>query len=189
MADAVGTNGELTINIEFNIGDEDPTTLYNFFPLFTAYEKAPAENDNHVLTNTWSMLAIQTRGVQQVNDAGWTNFTNEENVKGINTESSDYLKDGKWHTVTVTYTKEESVFYVDGNIMNKWKINTANGGVNGFLSQEGAGNLKYIWEAIRLGIGQMTIRHLCLIMSISMTRRCHRIRSLKLSVQPQPVRK
>lgn len=141
LAKAVKEKGELTISMDVNVGT---AADYLFTPLFSAYAQKNAEN-------TWPMMVIQSRGLAQVNCNGWTDLTDAENVNGANDISTVYLDDKAWHKVTVTFTKEKVVYYVDGKIMNEWNVDSTQvvngvvaGGLNGFLTEEGASQLKYI---------------------------------------------
>lgn len=132
LTDAVKVKNELTISLDVNVGT---ATDYFYTPLFSAYATENYEN-------TWPMMVIQSRGLLQVNCAGWTDFAVEENVKGDNWESTEWLDDKEWHNVTVTYTKEGAVYYIDGKVVNEWKVKT--GGLDGLLSEEGASTMPYI---------------------------------------------
>jgi hypothetical protein len=137
LVDAIKVKGELTISMDVNVGDAEG---YFYAPLFSAYAQKNA-------TNGMPMMVIQSRGLTQVNCNGWTDFTNAENVAGVNTESTVYLDDKEWHKVTVTFTKEKAVYYIDGKVVNEWNIDSTTdnkGGLNGFLTEEGASQLKYV---------------------------------------------
>lgn len=82
----------------------------------------------------------------QVNNAGWCDYTDAENVNGLNTLyhfETDWLADGDWHVYAASFTPKTAKVSFDGNIVNEWVIpaeadNTANG-----LFTNGA-DLKYI---------------------------------------------
>ena len=137
LADAVKVKNELTISMDVKLAEGE--TGYINRTLLSAYGSKPDANN----TNTWPMMVIYARKLLQVNDGEghWTDFTDLENVNGTNLLDTLWLDDKAWHTVTVTYTKTKTVFYIDGNIVNEWDIT---GGLDGFLSEEGASKLKYI---------------------------------------------
>ena len=68
----------LTISVWVNRGNETVSSHYMWSPLFTAYGAAP----NPV--NAMPMLACQYRGVLQVNNNGWSDYTDNQNVNGTN---------------------------------------------------------------------------------------------------------
>ena len=137
LVDAVKVKGELTVSMDVNVGT---ATDYFYTPLFSAYGAAPESG-----ANTFPMMIIQSRGLIQVNCNGWSDFTNNQNVNSTNEESTVYLDDKAWHNVTVTYTKSGAKFYVDGTVVNEWTLDGGEGStLDGFLSEEGASQLKYI---------------------------------------------
>lgn len=108
---------EITIAFWVNRGNETDSGHYGWCPIFTAYESA----ESHI----WPMLACQYRGVLQINNAGWCDYTDAENVKGVNTLyhfETDWLADGEWHLYTVTFTPKSAKVYFDGVIANEWSI-------------------------------------------------------------------
>lgn len=133
---------EITILFWLNRGNETDSGHYGWCPAFTAYGSAPSENND----NTWPMLACQYRGVLQVNNAGWCDYTDAENVKGANSLyhfETDWLADGEWHLYAASFTPKTANVSFDGNVVNEWVIpeeadNTAAG-----LFTNGA-DLKYI---------------------------------------------
>lgn len=108
---------------------------YFFSPLFTAYEKKNTPN-------TWPMLACQSRGVLQLNCAGWSDYTDAQNVKGTNAASTTWLDDGKWHYYCATFTATTATVYVDGEIVNQWNIDGTTNTAAGLFSN--GGDLKYV---------------------------------------------
>ena len=108
----------LTIAVWVRAQAEAASASYMFAPLFTAYAAEPANGEN-----TWPMLACQYRGLLQVNCAGWSDFVNEQNVKGVNTEyngDNDWLADKKWHYYTAVFEGESAKVYFDGELKNEW---------------------------------------------------------------------
>ena len=125
---------EITISFWVNRGTQ--TAGYFYAPLFSAYgQHNPAEN-------TFPMMACQTRGLLQVNNAGWSDYTNEQNVKGANVESTEWLDDGKWHLYCATFTPTTAAVYIDGVVMNQWEIDGVGNTAAGLFTDASA--LQYI---------------------------------------------
>jgi hypothetical protein len=93
------------------------------------------------------MLALQYRGVVQVNNAGWCDFLDAQNVKGANLlyhGDTDWLVDHNWHYYTATFTETTAKVYFDGVPVNEWEVDgTTDGSVIKGLFSNGA-DLKYI---------------------------------------------
>jgi hypothetical protein len=93
------------------------------------------------------MLALQYRGVLQVNNNGWCDFTDAQNVSGTNTvyhNATDWLADHEWHYYTATFTETTAKVYFDGVLKNEWAVDgESNGGVIKGLFSNGA-DLSYI---------------------------------------------
>ena len=107
----------LTIAVWVRAQDEAASANYMWTPLFTAYGAGPAT------ANTWPMMACQYRGVLQVNCAGWTDYVDEQNVKGTNAiyhGDTDWLADHKWHYYTAVFEGENAKVYFDGELKNEW---------------------------------------------------------------------
>ncbi len=107
----------LTIAVWVRAQDEAASANYMGTPLFTAYGAGPAT------ANTWPMMACQYRGVLQVNCAGWTDYVDEQNVKGANAiyhGDTDWLADHKWHYYTAVFEGENAKVYFDGELKNEW---------------------------------------------------------------------
>ncbi|ASB48742.1 LamG-like jellyroll fold domain-containing protein [Alkalitalea saponilacus] len=131
---AAETN-ELTISFWVN---EGTATDYRYTPLFSAYGAAPDPD------NTWPMMVLQTRLFAQVNNAGWSDFTNAQNDAGTNFESEEWLNDGEWHFYAATFTPTSAAIYVDGVLQNSWTLSgDDNGGSAGGLFTNGE-DLTYI---------------------------------------------
>lgn len=130
IADAVAVgNEEMSVAFWVNVAD---ATNYWFSPMFMAYGNAPDETTG---TNTWPMLALQSRLLVQVNCAGWCDFAAAQNVAGTNKETTAWLDDGNWHFYTATLTKDRVVVYVDGEVQNEWEIDGSDGlCVNGLFT-------------------------------------------------------
>jgi hypothetical protein len=69
---------ELSIAFWVNANGKSPET-YPYAPFFTAYANNTGGSDN-----SWPMLALQSRGLAQVNCTTWTDFTGADNVEGKN---------------------------------------------------------------------------------------------------------
>lgn len=109
----------LTISVWVNRGNETVSSHYMWSPLFTAYGAAP----NPV--NAMPMLACQYRGVLQVNNNGWSDYTDNQNVNGTNGiyhDATDWLADGGWHHYTATFTPTTAKVYFDGELVNEWVV-------------------------------------------------------------------
>ena len=126
---------ELSIAFWVNANGKAPET-YPYAPFFTAYA-----NNTGGADNSFPMLALQSRGLAQVNCNGWTDFTGADNVEGKNNvynqsawEANDpaynfvenWLADNEWHYYTAVFTEEGLTIYLDGEVKNKWGIGTAN---------------------------------------------------------------
>jgi hypothetical protein len=133
---------EMTIGVWVNAANAGESSTYMWSPLFTAYGAAPVDN-----TNTWPMLALQYRGVVQVNNSGWCDFTDAQNVKGANTlyhDATDWLADRKWHYYTATFTETSAKVYFDGVLVNEWAVDgNSDGSVIRGLFSNGA-DLSYV---------------------------------------------
>ena len=122
IANAVSTgSNEMSVGFWVNVAD---ATNYWFSPMFMAYGNAPDETSK---TNTWPMLALQSRLLAQVNCAGWCDFTAAQNVAGSNKETTAWLDDKEWHYYTATITSEKVCIYVDGVLQNQWEIDGSDG--------------------------------------------------------------
>ncbi|MBR6900305.1 MAG: hypothetical protein IKN29_08495 [Bacteroidales bacterium] len=142
----------LSIAVWVNADEAGESSAYMWAPLFTAYGAAPAPyngeeqyrpRDNQ--QNTWPMLACQYRGVLQVNNAGWSDFTDAQNVKGANTlyhGDTDWLADKKWHYYTAVFEGDNAKVYFDGELKNEWNNDGTTNTQKG-LYTNGA-DLKYI---------------------------------------------
>ncbi|MCQ2251947.1 MAG: LamG domain-containing protein [Bacteroidales bacterium] len=119
-------------------GDENTA---HFSPIFSAYAGAPAANG----TNGAPMFIMQTRGLLQVNNEGWCDFTAAQNVAGANIDANDEtFHDGKWHLITCVLTETSAKYMVDGEVYNEWTVTGEGAGnVIAGLFSKGA-DLKYI---------------------------------------------
>ena len=105
-------------------------TAYEWAPMFMAYGAAPVGNKNK-----WPMFACQSRGLIQINCAGWSDFTPAQNTTGYNTQyngiadeannvtaGEQWLADNDWHYYTVVLTATNAKVYLDGEIKNEWNV-------------------------------------------------------------------
>lgn len=123
----------LTISVWVNRGNETVSSHYMWSPLFTAYGAEATEN-------TWPMLACQYRGVLQVNNGTWSDYTDDQNVKGVNGvyhDATDWLADGNWHYYTATFTPTTAKVYFDGEIVNEWEIDGVANSAAGMFANGG----------------------------------------------------
>jgi hypothetical protein len=91
------------------------------------------------------MFACQYRGVLQVNNDGWTDYTDAQNVAGVNTvyhDETDWLADKQWHLYTVVFDDENAKVYFDGVLKNEWQMDGTNNTQKGLFRK--GGDLKYI---------------------------------------------
>jgi hypothetical protein len=125
---------------------------YTYAPMFTAYAQKNSPN-------TYPMLALQSRGFAQVNNAGWCDFTAANNVEGKNNlynknawEAGDanfkfvdnWLEDQKWHYYTAVFTDTNVKIFMDGEVKNEWNVDgVTDGQVVSGLFNNGA-ELKYV---------------------------------------------
>jgi hypothetical protein len=126
---------ELTIAFWINKAE---STAPQWTPAFTAYGAAPING-----ANTWPMLALQTRLVAQVNCTGWSDFTDAQNVAGVNKVSIEYLADLDWHYYVATFTETALKIYIDGVLQNQWNLDGSVGSSVSGLFTNGS-DLKYI---------------------------------------------
>ena len=111
-------NEALTVATWVKVPEGIESATYAWAPLFTAY----STNTNGG-ANSWPMFAAQYRGVLQVNCAGWSDYTDEQNVAGVNTlyhNDTDWLADHKWHYYTLVLEDENAKVYFDGELKNEW---------------------------------------------------------------------
>ena len=110
-----------------------------FSPIFSAYATAPPATGN-----SWPMMVLQSRLLVQINCAGWSDFTKEQNVAGANAENTFWLDDGNWHFYTAVITPTNTKVYIDGAVVNEWNLSgTGDGNVAAGIFTNG-GDLKYI---------------------------------------------
>lgn len=131
---------ELTIAVWVRAQEEAVSANYMWAPLFTAYAA-----DNAGGNNSWPMLACQYRGLLQVNCAGWTDYTDAQNVAGKNTEyngDADWLKDHKWHYYTAVFEGENAKVFFDGELKNEWNNDGTTNTQKGLFSN--GADLKWI---------------------------------------------
>lgn len=116
-----GETKEMSIAFWINAKNAGASNSYMWAPMFMAYATAPSP------ANGMPMFACQYRGVLQLNDnkGGWTDFTDAQNVAGVNAvwhDSKDWLVDDDWHYYTVTFTSTNAVVRFDGEIANEWNM-------------------------------------------------------------------
>jgi hypothetical protein len=131
------SSGSKQLTIAFWVNRATAVNYY-WTPIFTAYGSGPNAS------NSWPMLALQSRLWAQVNNAGWSDFTAVQNVLGTNKESTLWLDDNAWHYYTAVFTETNVKIYIDGVIQNEWNLNgdPAGGSVSGLFSNGSA--LTYI---------------------------------------------
>ena len=105
---------EMSIGMWVNAKDAGISSTYMWSPLFSAHGQAPgiAGTAN---TDNWPMFALYVRGTLQLNNAGWCNFDDAQNVNGTNAlyhDATDWLADHGWHYYTVTLTATSAKVYI-----------------------------------------------------------------------------
>ncbi len=146
-----GKTHELTIAFWVSAEGFTPDQ-YTYAPMFTAY----AQQNN---PNTWPMMALQSRGPIQVNNAGWCDFLGAQHVNGkvniYNANSweagdaaynfvNNWLEDQKWHYYTAVFTDTNVKVFLDGVVKNEWNIDgVTEGQIVSGLFTNGA-DLKYV---------------------------------------------
>lgn len=125
---------------------------YTYAPMFTAYAQKNS-------TNTYPMMALQSRGPIQVNCSGWCDFVGAQNVDGkVNIynqnawEAGDaaynfvnnWLEDQKWHYYTAVFTDTNAKVFLDGEIKNEWNVDGVTDGqvISGLFDH--GDELKYV---------------------------------------------
>lgn len=131
---------QMSIGVWVNAANAGAPADYMWAPLFMAYGAAPNNGEN-----TWPMFACQYRGVLQVNNNGWTDYTDVQNVAGVNTlyhDATDWLADKQWHYYTAVFDGENAKVYFDGELKNEWQMDGVNNTQMGLFTN--GGDLKYI---------------------------------------------
>jgi len=141
------------LTIGFWVNAEGKSLENPYAPFFTAY----ASNTNGA-DNGMPMLALQSRGLAQVNCNGWTDFTGADNVDGKDNvynknaweaASADFnfvenwIDDSDWHFYTAVFTEEGLTIYLDGEVKNQWTCDGTEGHNLAGLFSNGA-DLKHI---------------------------------------------
>ena len=120
------TSKEMTIGFWVNKKSEND---YFFTPLFAAYGAAPNAG-----VNTWPMFVCETRGLIQLNCAGYCDFGINDSSPGTTYNdgtpyvNTTWLDDGNWHYYTVTLTSTKAKVYVDGKLKNGWTVDDTSDG-------------------------------------------------------------
>ena len=131
---------QFSMSVWVNASKAGASSDYMWAPLFMAYGAAPANGEN-----TWPMFACQYRGVLQLNNNGWTDYTDAQNVKGVNAlyhDATDWLADKQWHLYTVVLNGENAKVYLDGVLANEWEMDGTSNTQRGLYTDGAA--LSYI---------------------------------------------
>ena len=131
---------QMSIGVWVNAANAGASSDYMWAPLFMAYGAAPNNGEN-----TWPMFACQYRGVLQLNNAGWTDYTDAQNVAGVNAlyhDATDWLADKQWHYYTAVFDGENAKVYFDGELKNEWQMDGTNNTQMGLFTN--GADLKYI---------------------------------------------
>ena len=136
----------LTVGVWVRAQEQAKSADYMWAPLLTAYGAAPVGG-----VNTFPMLALQYRGVLQVNCSGFCDYADAQNVKGVNTlyhGGIDWLADKKWHYYTAVFDGENAKVYIDGELKNEWADASKGDPENRTTTQKGlfsnGADLKYV---------------------------------------------
>lgn len=141
-SDALSHSSEtkkMTIGVWVNAANAGASADYMWAPLFMAYGAAPNPN------NGMPMFACQYRGVLQINNNGWTDYTDVQNVDGQNKlyhNDTDWLADKQWHYYTAVFDGENAKVYFDGKVVNEWEMDGVNNTQMGLFTN--GADLKYI---------------------------------------------
>lgn len=144
---------QLTIGFWVNATNAGTPQNYTYAPLFTAYGSSPSN------INTWPMIAMQSRGLTQINCNGYCDFGNElsingkvniynQNAREISDEShpfvNNWLEDNQWHYYTIVFTPNSATIYLDGEVKNEWIVDDVSEGqmISGIFTN--GADLKYI---------------------------------------------
>ena len=124
------------LTICFWVNKKNATGTYSeATPLFTVYSSESS--------TSWPMFACRLGGTLQVNCAGWSNLSGDQNDSGSNNTSITWIDDNKWHFYAVTIaTNPMNVnvqwvkVYIDGELKNSWTLDSTVDGQNikGFLN-------------------------------------------------------
>ena len=136
------TSKEMTIGFWVNKKSE---TDYFYTPLFAAYGAAPNAG-----VNTWPMFVCETRGLIQLNCAGYCDFGINDSSPGTTYNdgtpyvTTTWLDDAKWHYYTVALTATTAKVYIDGELKNGWTVDGTSDGqvISGLFT--GGSNLTYV---------------------------------------------
>ena len=136
------TSKEMTIGFWVNKKSEND---YFYTPLFAAYGAAPNAG-----VNTWPMFVCETRGLIQLNCAGYCDFGINDSSPGTTYNdgtpyvNTTWLDDAKWHYYTVALTATTAKVYIDGELKNGWTVDGTSDGqvISGLFT--GGSNLTYV---------------------------------------------
>ena len=136
------TSKEMTIGFWVNKKSEND---YFYTPLFAAYGAAPNAG-----VNTWPMFVCETRGLIQLNCAGYCDFGINDSSPGTTYNdgtpyvTTTWLDDAKWHYYTVALTATTAKVYIDGELKNGWTVDGTSDGqvISGLFT--GGSNLTYV---------------------------------------------
>ncbi len=118
---------ELTIGFWVNANNATEED-YNWTPIFSAYANAPSETNG----NGTPMFVAQYRGLLQVNNSGWSDYTDAQNVSGTNVvynknADKNWLSDNEWHYYTIVLDGNNAKVYFDGEVKNEWDASKKDG--------------------------------------------------------------
>ena len=138
-------NDKKEMSIGFWVNKKSENDFF-YTPLFAAYGAEPKET-----VNTWPMFVCETRGLIQLNCAGYCDFGIYDASAGTTYNdgtpyvTSAWLDDAQWHYYTVVLTTTTAKVYVDGELKNGWTVDgTSEGQVISGLLKNAATNLTYV---------------------------------------------
>lgn len=116
---------KLTIGFWVNANNANEES-YNWTPIFSAYADAPSG------ANGTPMFVAQYRGLLQVNNSGWSDYTDAQNVSGTNVvynknAGKNWLSDNEWHYYTIVLDGNNAKVYFDGEVKNEWDASKKDG--------------------------------------------------------------
>ena len=163
---ADGGKTAMTISFWVNAKNAGGASSYTYAPLFAAYSAAPTDvvdaetSEVTGTSNTLPMICLQSRGLIQINNAGWCDFGPALNKDGKNNvyntsaweasnesyvSGGNWLDDNKWHLYTLTLTATQTTVYLDGVLKNQWNLDgTTDGQIISGMFTASATNLTYV---------------------------------------------
>ncbi len=142
------SNETLSIAFWLNASESEKQTYPGTYGAYWSCNFSAYSSANSYKTWSWPMMSARDRGTLQINCNGWSDYTPEENVLGVNAEStawhvtkmvdsgevdtdgnpvmvpSDF--DANWHYVVFTFNGLNAKYYADGVLLNEWNATNNN---------------------------------------------------------------